>query len=1293
MLRKLFLSGWYILVSILVLLAIVISIVRGYPSIYQNYLPTIQENISSILGKPVHADSIRIDWHGITPLITTKNLSIYEDEDRYDQLLNVDQANISVDIYQSIVNKRFIFNELTFIGGNLEAIRTVDERIILNGIDISERLAERKKLNQSNKLNINLLNSSISIVDEIKKLDYFFDRVDIVLGFTGERLKLSSKFILPKTLGEALVLTADIRELDRGFKNIKGKLYSKGENINLELLHDFFPKLQVGVDKGISDFQIWGNFNSLKQRTLVGRFGLHDLAYKAVEVPIANIPAGEEITAIDTQFSLRGDIDDWQLVLSEVKILTASHEWPGKQYEISCVGCGEDSFTLAAAMDYMNSDQLLSTMQHFPYIAERINEVLEKVEIHGVLQASQLLAQFTEHRLAKYTYKSSLQDVNISIPEQQFSINSIVGEVVGDHRHGSLDLASNAITLKLGKILNQPLENQSIKGIVNWQHVDGNLLLALQEVLFESNEMTANLQGMLQIIKEKPFVDIQLDVPYIKAETIKQYLPYKKLRPKLSKWLSESITAGTLTDGKLLFHGNLKNFPFKNKPGRIEIIANIEDGVLDYRPNWPTASNIVAEFKIKNNYLEVNASQGNILDSSVNQVHAKINDLKLPILIIDGSATGPADNILNYLQQSSILPENSKVVKHITVSGNTNLDLNIVLTLTKKLKKKRLVSGVIDFNNAGLTVNALSLPFTNLTGKLSFDQNGAEGNGISAKLYGQAIQANANKADNGRTLLSVSGDLDLDSYFSTNYTKLNEYIKGIAPIVATVDIPRFGKNSTDKLLAVTAKSDLYGAVSLLPEPFFNKVFDETRELTVNTKHQQGFDSEIYASLDNQIHMLSIIDKNLNKLSRMELRMGDEQFNLPDEGIKISGRMSSLDLAEWRELMQSEEKQAFEIKEIDLFVNHVAMGALNLKNVDFHATKNTQFWTGVINSSVAKGRFEYPIDTSSGSVATASFDHLRFKSKEKKSTSPKSTELDPRALPALVVNAKQFEYGGAIFKDVNLKTKPSNNGLIIDSLQGNGRDLQVSANGNWEVASTNIQNTNLMISLASQNMQNSLTGLGFDSAVTGGEGSITANFAWPKAPYQFSLASVTGTANLRFKDGAISSVEPGGAGRLVGLFNLREITRRLSLDFTDFFSKGYSFEKIRGDLQFKNANLTTENLKIKGSSADLLIQGRTGIEARDYDQVVTVTPHVSGGLPWIGLAVGGPLGAVGVIVGEKIAKSIGVDVNKVTEVKYSMKGSWEEPVIEPISQKVAGKNSTPQVQGQPSPSSNSQTSPE
>ena len=199
-------------------------------------------------------------------------------------------------------------------------------------------------------------------------------------------------------------------------------------------------------------------------------------------------------------------------------------------------------------------------MQHFPFIAERINQVLDKIEIQGVLEGLQLSAQFNENQLTKYAYKSTLQNANISISEQGFAVTSIIGEVVGNHQQGSLELDCDAMGVKIDKIFAQPLENQNIKGVVNWQYGDENILITMQEMSVESNEMTANLQGSLQIIDTKPYVDIQIGIPYVKAETLKQYFPYKRMKPKLSKWLSESITAGTLKDGKLLIHGNPEKF-------------------------------------------------------------------------------------------------------------------------------------------------------------------------------------------------------------------------------------------------------------------------------------------------------------------------------------------------------------------------------------------------------------------------------------------------------------------------------------------------------------------------------------------------------------------------------------------------------------------------------------------------------------------------------------------------------------------------------------------------------------
>lgn len=1276
--RKISFISWYTVVGMLVLAAILVSIVRGYPSIYQQNLLIIQGKISSIIDRPVHVENMHLEWYGYTPHITVNNLSIYSDDAKQDQLLFVKKALLSIDLYKSLINKKFAIQHLSLIGSNLETVRTKNQRILLNGIDISERIAKRKKLDTKSKIHISLLESTIAIKDEVKNLDYFFDRVDIAISFEKDRFKVTSNFLLPETLGNSLVVVADVKDLDQGLNNVSGTLYTKGKDINLNLLDDFFPQLQVGIKTGNSDFEVWGNFKSELERSFKGKLNIRDLVYNDVEKPLNGIVAGQEITALETQFQIEGTEDNWHLALINSDIQTADKKWLGNKYEIKCTDCGRPEFSIETALDYVDLTHLFSTFQHFQIFSVQLEKLLAKTQINGVLHNSRILTRWHDKQLIKFSYESSIQDATVSIPSQEFVVSSLNGEMNGNHLQGSIEIDADGIDIQAKEILDHSFQDQKIVGAVKWKRSNDGVIVALENISLLAEGLSANLQGSIQINNGKPYIDLQGEIPYAELATIKAYMPYKKMRPKLVKWLKASINSGTLKNGKLLFQGNPKHFPFKDQPGVFAVVASVEDGALDYRKDWPSASNINAEFEIKNKHLVVNGHQGTILNSSINQVTATIDDIKLPRLKIDGKASGPASDILDFLRKSSLIPVNSQIPKHISADGITNLDLNLILTLTKKLEKERLVNGVIEFDNTNLTITSASLPFTNLKGKLKFNRQGAEGQGLTAKLFGSAFNADAINLEDGRTRLMVTGDFDFDTYMATNYEQASKFIKGTSPVSATISLPRFGKHVDDKSLDINIDSNLEGLLVSLPEPF-HKEIDEHKPFSVHTKYQAGKGYPLFVSFDNEVFLQAALSEDGKKISAVELRMGNDRFDLPTQGLKVSGSFDQLNVTAWQDVFQSPSKTSeLELSEIDIKANSVAILGLEIKNIDFQLNKDAQYWMGKINSSIAKGNFNYPRGSNSTSIATGKFDHLRFSKPEKEIT----VSIDPRNLPALEVYSKQLEFNGYSFNDVALKTKSSPTGMIINSLTGIGEDLQITANGTWEVGVDEKQSTSLDIILVTQNLHNSLTGLGFETGATKGQGSVTAKLNWPKSPYQFSVGSFLGTANLRFKDGEISSVDPGGAGRIIGLVNLSEISRRLSLDFKDFFSKGYVFDKIRGDLVFQNANLTTENLTVKGPSADILIEGRTGILAKDYDQVVTVTPRVSGGLPWIGLAVGGPLGAVGVIVGEKVAKTIGIDVNKVTEVKYSMTGSWDDPQIEPIAQKVV--KASPSIPGQTSP---------
>ena len=107
------------------------------------------------------------------------------------------------------------------------------------------------------------------------------------------------------------------------------------------------------------------------------------------------------------------------------------------------------------------------------------------------------------------------------------------------------------------------------------------------------------------------------------------------------------------------------------------------------------------------------------------------------------------------------------------------------------------------------------------------------------------------------------------------------------------------------------------------------------------------------------------------------------------------------------------------------------------------------------------------------------------------------------------------------------------------------------------------------------------------------------------------------------------------GRMIGLFNVQNLMRRLSLDFSDLFQSGTGFDQITGEFTFKQGQAYTDNLTIEAPAARIQVQGRTGLKERDYEQRVTVTPRFGGALPIAGVLAGGPAVGAAVLLAERL----------------------------------------------------------
>jgi uncharacterized protein YhdP len=271
---------------------------------------------------------------------------------------------------------------------------------------------------------------------------------------------------------------------------------------------------------------------------------------------------------------------------------------------------------------------------------------------------------------------------------------------------------------------------------------------------------------------------------------------------------------------------------------------------------------------------------------------------------------------------------------------------------------------------------------------------------------------------------------------------------------------------------------------------------------------------------------------------------------------------------------------------------------------------------------------------------------------------KTALIDPRELPPFRISSQEFLYNDMNLGRLNLQTRREDRGMYIETLRSSVPDLEINASG-WWVLDNAQHSSRFNIKMTSDDLGKALKILQYEGAIAGGDADIDMSVKWEGPPNWFEMQRLNGEMSIKVAKGQLLEVEPGG-GRIFGILSVQALPRRLSLDFSDLFKKGFSFDKIEGKFAMSDGNAYTNDLYMDGPAAHIDISGRIGLSEKDYDQTVVVTPQISSSIPLVGgLAAASPGVGVGLWVANKL---FGDDINKISRRRYSITGSWENPQI-------------------------------
>ena len=523
------------------------------------------------------------------------------------------------------------------------------------------------------------------------------------------------------------------------------------------------------------------------------------------------------------------------------------------------------------------------------------------------------------------------------------------------------------------------------------------------------------------------------------------------------------------------------------------------------------------------------------------------------------------------------------------------------------------------------------------------------------------------------TRVTLRGAVDIRAIEERHHLSGLQYLSGAADWTFIIDVP-LQQDGRLPPRRVEVVSELKGISIALPAPL-GKPAAEARTFRLvgelSDRPVKRFDIRYGSEIDTALVMARDAGGEM-VLQRCQVRFGGAEADPDAPGLQVVGSMELLDLDPWLNWLDPDQASNVELplgdllRGVDLKIRDLHLAGRRYEQVELALSRSEMpgaAWEGKLRTSRMAASLHLPADREREPLVLE-FSHLDLEPggdgeapAGEEAVSAARPTRDPRSFPALHLDIEDLRINGHTFGRLELRTSKSADGIVIDRLSFRGPELELDAGGSW-LADEEGAKSRLDLTANSADPGRLIRRFGLDTNIEARSADLRSNLEWRGGPLEVGLRDLQGDFDIHIVQGRFLDVDPG-LGRVFGLLSLSALQRRLTLDFTDTFGKGFAFDRIEGSFLLDDGNAYTTDSYLEGPSARLDIAGRTGLVSRDYDQYVTVTPRVSTSIPLAAaLAVSPPIGAA-VLVAQQL---VGKELDKISRYRYEVRGPWEAPEI-------------------------------
>lgn len=736
-------------------------------------------------------------------------------------------------------------------------------------------------------------------------------------------------------------------------------------------------------------------------------------------------------------------------------------------------------------------------------------------------------------------------------------------------------------------------------------------------------------------------------------------------------------------------------------------------------PAWPAFAQVSGELLFERASLSMRQMRARLEGLQLDPIDGTIADLyRDPTLQIRGRVQGPLADGLHYVKASPV----SAMVRHALDDANATgpLALDLALTIPLHDSRSTRVKGSVTLAGNDVRLTASSPLLAGARGRVDFDEHGFTLTGLNARIFGGEATMEGGSRPDGSVRVAGRGTISADGLRSArelpDLQRVAQAVQGQTPYTLQLG---FAGGTPEVLFTST----LQGMAIDLPEPL-RKPADAswpTRFATGSFAQAPAGGPAASASADVLRFELgnvvqAVYQRDLSGPTPRVLRGAVAVHDsLPEwqPGVAAQVKLDRLDLDAWAAFAKAlpasaaasstsatmppageTEPGGYAPSHVMLQAREALAASRRFANVtaDIQPMPGEAAWAARVRADQLDGRIEYhrPRGAGTGARLVADLQRLSLPDSEAAAVAsappaaqpasaaapPANAAADAADPPALDVVIRDFALGGKSFGRVELQAasravggtdgKPAGREWTISRLTAAVAEAQLEASGRWGASSPGAaprMAMNFKLALADSGAL--LERLGLGRVLRGGKGSLEGEIAWAGSPFGFDTPSLAGQIQLSLDAGQFLKADPG-ASRLLGVLSLQSLPRRLSLDFRDLFDKGFAFDNASGNVAIERGVARTNNLRLRGASAAVLMEGSADVPHETQDLRVIVVPQLDAGTAALAYAAINPAIGLGAFVAQYFLRK---PLMQASTREFRVVGPWADPKVERVERKI------------------------